>query len=763
MKNNKAIDNSIRVATSSGALLSVLTLSISAPVLAETGSEQSAQPAIEEVVVTARRKDESLSEVPIAISAMDSEQLQDKQVKTDSDLQVAVPGLTVRQTQGNNSLTYSIRGQTADTFSGSPSAVVTYFNDVPLTVASSSSLYDLESIQVLKGPQGTLFGRNATGGAVLFNSAKPSNETEASITARVGNFDTRELDAMVNVPLVDDTLLLRVALNGIQKTGYIENLFNGDDLGDIDRNSGRISLAWLPTDRFENLLVTQYSRIEGTNTGASYPYSIYDTNCTVLNCSSSFLSANVEEQKQLGPYKTRHPWTAEHRGTDWMVTNTTSFDLTDTLTIKNILGVSHADTDSEQPQLGVPFATILTANIVTGESGNETDADSVSNEIQLQGSSFDSQLDWIVGVYVQNYQVDTLWPQTYFESPASALTNSFRISNQSRAIYAQGTYDLASLTGVEGLRVTSGVRYTREKVTIEQLPEATYTFGAPDQQDTFSDPSWDVGLEYQATDELLTYIKTRGSFRSGGFNGAAPPVNADATGGGNKFESENVQDIEAGFKFRGEWLNRPTTFNMAIYKLWIEDVQRVEFPDPDGAGPLASIAVTANVPETTVQGIEVEASALVNDWLELGIALTYTDAEFTDGDVTLFGENYSYGPVGDTPESSGSLYAVVDFPVSPELGEVSLRSEIYAQSAQYFSNAADTIAPGTKLPGYELLNARLSWRDMMGSQFSSALFAKNITDEEYFVGGMTLAAALGHNAAAVGEPRTFGLELNYQY
>ncbi len=763
MKNNKAIDNSIRVATSSGALLSVLTLSISAPVLAETGSEQSAQPAIEEVVVTARRKDESLSEVPIAISAMDSEQLQDKQVKTDSDLQVAVPGLTVRQTQGNNSLTYSIRGQTADTFSGSPSAVVTYFNDVPLTVASSSSLYDLESIQVLKGPQGTLFGRNATGGAVLFNSAKPSNETEASITARVGNFDTRELDAMVNVPLVDETLLLRVALNGIQKTGYIENLFNGDDLGDIDRNSGRISLAWLPTDRFENLLVTQYSRIEGTNTGASYPYSIYDTNCTVLNCSSSFLSANVEEQKQLGPYKTRHPWTAEHRGTDWMVTNTTSFDLTDTLTIKNILGVSHADTDSEQPQLGVPFATILTANIVTGESGNETDADSVSNEIQLQGSSFDSQLDWIVGVYVQNYQVDTLWPQTYFESPASALTNSFRISNQSRAIYAQGTYDLASLTGVEGLRVTSGVRYTREKVTIEQLPEATYTFGAPDQQDTFSDPSWDVGLEYQATDELLTYIKTRGSFRSGGFNGAAPPVNADATGGGNKFESENVQDLEAGFKFRGEWLNRPTTFNMAIYKLWIEDVQRVEFPDPDGAGPLASIAVTANVPETTVQGIEVEASALVNDWLELGIALTYTDAEFTDGDVTLFGENYSYGPVGDTPESSGSLYAVVDFPVSPELGEVSLRSEIYAQSAQYFSNAADTIAPGTKLPGYELLNARLSWRDMMGSQFSSALFAKNITDEEYFVGGMTLAAALGHNAAAVGEPRTFGLELNYQY
>lgn len=760
---NNAPDSICFLTASSFIVLSVATLMVSPEVHAEADNTASPSRAIEEVVVTARRKDESLEEVPISISAINGDQLDDRQIRTDSDLQYAVPGLTIRQTQGNNSLTYSIRGQTADTFSGSRSAVVTYFNDVPLAIASSSSLFDLESVQVLKGPQGTLFGRNATGGAVLFNSAKPTHETEGSFTARLGNFDTQEVEGMFNVPLIDDTLLLRAAINSTQKEGYIYNLYNGDQLGDIDRTSGRVSLAWLPTEKLENLFVAHYSSIEGTNTGASYPYSIYDSNCTVLNCSSSFLSPYVDEQKVLGPYVTQHPWTANHKGSDWIVTNTTTYQFTDSLTLKNILGVSHADTDSEQPQLGTPFATILTANIVTGESGNEMDTDSVSNEIQLQGIGFGGDLNWIVGVYVQNDQVDTLWPQTYFENPASALTNSFRIRTQSRAVYGQGTYDLGRLTGLEGLRITTGARYTREKVQIQQLPEATYTYGAPDQTETFSDPSWDVGLEYQVNDSLMTYLKTRGSFRSGGFNGAAPPVDADATGGGNKFESENVQDVEGGLKYFGDIQGRPTTFNVAIYKTWIEDVQRVEFPDPDGPGGLASIAVTANVPEATVQGVELEATALLADWLEVGFAAAYTDAEFTDGEVNLFGNTYRYGPVGDTPETSGSVYAVFDLPVDAQYGSMTLRTEVYAQDDQYFSNAAATIAPGTKLPGYELVNARLNWSGIMDTRFSVALYGKNLTNEEYFVGGMTLAAALGHNAAAVGEPRTYGAELNYQF
>jgi iron complex outermembrane receptor protein len=315
---------------------------------------------------------------------------------------------------------------------------------------------------------------------------------------------------------------------------------------------------------------------------------------------------------------------------------------------------------------------------------------------------------------------------------------------------------------VENLRFTAGFRYTWEDVSIEQLPAAD-AFGAPNQSKTFEKPSWEVGFEYQATPAVFTYLKTRGSFRSGGFNGSAPPINANATGGGNIFEPETTTDVEAGLKYRDDVFGRPATLNLAIYKQWIEDVQRVEFPDPDGPGGIASIAVTANVPEAQVRGVEIESSIRMMSWLELGLSGAFTDAEFTDGDINLFGNPYSYGPVGDTPKRSGVAYAHVDLPTGNSVGAMSLRVEMYAQSAQYFSNAAASIAPGTKLPGYELINARLSWADLLGSRFSAALFGKNLSNETYFVGGMTLAAALGHNAAAVGEPRTYGLELSYRF
>lgn len=750
----------------------------------------------DEIVVTARRRDESLEKVPIAVSAIGAEQLNERQVRTDADLQLTVPGLTIRQTQGNNSLTYSIRGQTADTFSGSPSAVVTYFNEVPLTIGGASTFYDLESVQVLKGPQGTLFGRNATGGAVLYSSAKPKNTTEGLLRARMGNLDLREVEGMINIPLVEDKVLLRGALNVLERDGYIHNLFDDSYLGEIDRKSGRLSLSLLLNEKLENTTVAQFSRTGGTNTGASYTYSVYqpgqENNGVPLNGNGAAafgplnpgwaayvaahpetyapgLAAYVEEQKRMGPYRTRHPGEADHDGRDWTVSNTTVYDFSDAISLKNILGVSRSETDSEQPQLGAPFVTILTANFTTGESGNELDVDSLSDELQLNGTTLDGDFTYIVGAYFQKTKSDTLWPQTYFDlqplAPPQTVTNAFRVRNETKALYAQSNYDLGNLTGAKGLSVTTGLRYTWEDVEIEQLAEATYTSTAPDQSRSFKDPSWEIGLEYQATDNLLTYLKQRGSFRSGGFNGAAPPVNADATGGGNMFDSEHVRDIETGLKFRGDMFSRPASLNVAIYKQWIKDVQRVEFPDPDGPAPesLASIAVTANVPEAQVKGIEVEASILAATWLELGVSAAYTDAEFTDGEVNLFGTTYNYGPFGDTPKRSGSMYAQIYFPTSADLGQINLRSEVYAQSEQYFSNAADSVAPDTKLPGYGLVSARLSWEEIMKSRFSAALFGKNLTNREYFVGGMTLAAALGHNAAAVGEPRTYGVELTYQY
>lgn len=773
----------------------LLTLCVAVP----AGAAEDKAGTLEEIVVTARRQNESLERVPIAMVAIGADQLVDRAIRTDSDLQISVPGLTIRQTQGNNSLTYAIRGQSADTFSGSPSAVVTYLNEVPLSISGASSFYDLESVQVLKGPQGTLFGRNATGGAVLYTSAKPTNRSEAMIRTRLGNLDLREVEGWFNVPVVEDKLLLRVAADVVRRDGYIHNLYNGEDLGRTRRDGVRTSLTFNPTDTVTNTSVFQYGHTNGTNTGASYTYSVYGcgetNNGFALTCGGGLLFgpgldavtgagswaqylaahpkayaagllAYVEEQRRLGPYVTNHPAGADHVGKDYNLNNTTSIELSDDLTVKNIFGWAKSDVNSQQPQLGAPFVTILTQNLVSGEVGNEVHTRSWSDELQLQGKALDGNLTYIVGAYFQRLRTDTIWPQTYFDvspvmAPAS-VTNAFRIKNRTDALYSQGTYDLSD-AGLTDVRLTAGLRYTWERVSIAQLPRATYTFGAPDQHRTFKDPSWEVGLEYQATQAVFTYLKTRGSFRSGGFNGAAPPVDATATLGGNVFGSEHTQDVEAGLKYRGTAFGRPATLNVAIYNQWIQDVQRVEFPDPDGPGGLASIAVTSNVPSERVRGLEVEAALMPADGLTVGGSLNYTDAKFTNGRISLFGNAYSYGPVGDTPEWSGVGYAELALPTGAQTGDIIMRGEVYAQTGQYFSNAAASIAPRTRLPGYALVNARLTWANILGSEVTGALFAKNLFDKAYFAGGMTLASALGHNAAAVGEPRTYGLELSVKF
>jgi iron complex outermembrane receptor protein len=752
------------------------------------------------IVVTARRREESLADVPISITAIGAEDLVSRAVVTDADLQRTVPGLTIRQTQGNNSLTYSLRGQSADIFSGSPSAVVTYLNEVPMPVSGAATFFDLQSVQVLKGPQGTLFGRNATGGAVLFTSARPTDRFEGYLRGRYGNYDRREVEGAINLPLVADKVLLRAAFNLTYADGYIRDLYTGEDLGRVNRESGRISLTLKPTPDLVNTTVVQYARSGGNNTGASYTYSVYGcgetNNGFALSCSAGLLFgpsldgvlgpgawarylaahpnayapgliAYVEEQRRLGLYKTNHPAGADHFGENWNVSNTTEIELGGDLRLRNIFGLVDSYTDSQQPQLGAPFATILTANAPAGEFGNVEDLRSYSEELQLQGKAADGALEFIVGLYLQRQNTRSLYPQTYFDlSPNPGFptyaVNHFRIKNHTDALYAQGTYDLGRI-GAPGFRLTAGLRYTRERVYGVQLAGSD-NFGPPQQKRTYQDPSWEVGLEYKPDADWLLYLKTRGSFRSGGYNGTLDPVGIVTLGGSNFFDSETTQDIEAGVKYGGRAFGRPASLSLALFNQWIQHVQRVEFPDPDGpAGPLASIAFTTNVPAERVRGIEAEGTVMPMEWLRLGGQLALTDADFTRNQVELFGSTYFYGPVGDTPKASGTGWAEAILPVAQDAGEISLRGEVYAQTGQYFSNAAASVSPRTKLPGYALVNSRLSWKKIMGSDFSAALYGENLFGEDYFVGGMQLAVALGHNGAVVGKPRTYGLELSYAF
>ncbi|MBZ9650322.1 TonB-dependent receptor [Sphingobium sp. 3R8] len=749
-----------------------------------------------DIVVTARRRAESLERVPAAITAFSADQLIQRSITTQSDLQTSVPGLTMRQTQGQNSLTYSIRGQTVDAFSGSPTAVVPYVNDVQLNNGGAASFFDLASIQVLKGPQGTLFGRNATGGAVLYTTVAPTNILEGYAQVRAGNFGLLAVQGALNIPLVDDRVLLRVAFDITHRNGFIFNDYYDEMIGKTSRQNGRVSLTLKPTERLTNTTVFEYDRTGGTNTGASYLYSLYQcgegNNGLNLACGAAatynptamdatfgpgawnqYLAAHpgtfpgginalAEQQRQRGPWYTYAVSRSDHRGRDWFVTNTTNFELGEDLTLKNILGVSRSDTRDNQIQTADPYGIQLTVNPTSGMSGNRAKISQWSNELQLQGKAFDGALNFIVGAYYQHTKNHISYPQSYFDLlpfvPRSGYTPDFELKNENEAIFAQGTYDLGSITGLNGLRVTAGLRYTWEQVSLEHLPLSP-VFGALEQKAKFSDPSWEAGFEYQATPTLLAYVKTRGGFRAGGLNGVAPPIPVTADRGGDLFESEHVKDVEAGLKYGGRAFSRPARLNIAVFNQWINGIQRVQFPVVNGN----VIAVTVNVPRAEVRGIEIDGSINPAPWLEIGASGAHTNAKFTRDTTVLFGQVFKFGPYPDTPRWSGSAFATLFASLPQDIAKIRLRGEVYAQTGQYFSSTAGTTTPRTRLPGYALVNARLDLTEIKGTELTAGIFAKNLLNKGYFLGGLPQGSAFGSNAASVGEPRTYGVELRYAF
>ena len=220
--------------TVSTALLSgislVATIAFAGPAVAQSAEEADA--GVEEIIVTAQRKEEALSKVPVSVVAFGAEVLQEKVIVSEQDMGTLVPGLQVKNGQTSNQLSYSMRGQTLDPFSGTSPAVVTYMNDAPYNpYNTATSLFDLASIQVLKGPQGTLFGRNATGGAVLYTTPTPGDEVAGNLILRAGQRGMVQVQGAVDLPIVKDILSIRLAGDYVKDDGYVRNANTGNLLG----------------------------------------------------------------------------------------------------------------------------------------------------------------------------------------------------------------------------------------------------------------------------------------------------------------------------------------------------------------------------------------------------------------------------------------------------------------------------------------------------------------------------------------------------
>jgi iron complex outermembrane receptor protein len=753
---------------------------------------------LSEVVVTARRRSENLENVPVSVTALNAAQLMAQGVASQSDLQSAVPGLVVRQTENQNDFNYAIRGQTVDAFSGSRPAVASYLNEVAISQTSQSSLYDLGSVQVLKGPQGTLFGRNVTGGAVLFSTERPGNDFDGYITVKQGNLNWKEFQGAVDLPVVPDTVLLRVAADIDDRDGFQHNIYNNTDLGSQARRSIRTTLVVRPTETIQNTLVFEYDHSAGSNIDP-VPYSAYACGsshngaplATAATCFFSpaldntfgpgawaaYLAAHpsvpssgivgyINQQHAMGPWEVDADFPSSHLAHSYYVSNTTTVDMTPDIQLKNIVGFSDSATRDINDLDGSPYGILLEEDTEGSMNGYDVNALQGSEELQLLGKTFDHQLDYILGLYYEaerdiNYANLSDFDLSPVFGPIRS-NNHNRTVDHTEAAYFQGTYSLAALTGVQGLSATAGYRYSWDQSYFNELggEAPSVYFGDPPEKFTSSRPSWQLGLEYQLTGDLLLYLEQRGSWRAGGFNTGPPPIASTADAGGNEFRPETTRDVELGMKYQGDAVGRPIRLNVALYNQWIYNVQRVLYVTLPKTG-LAS--VTANAPAAIVRGIESDGQVSPIRWLDVGMNVAFTDARYTRPNVELFSQSFTFGPYGDTARVSGTVFAQAHLPAPASLGAMTLRGEVYAQTYQYFSNLDNTSNPGSRLPGYGILNFRYAWQNVAGSRVGLAAFVKNATDRPYFVGGLPLGSAFGLNGAMPGEPRTYGLELNYRF
>jgi iron complex outermembrane recepter protein len=221
-----------------------------------------------------------------------------------------------------------------------------------------------------------------------------------------------------------------------------------------------------------------------------------------------------------------------------------------------------------------------------------------------------------------------------------------------------------------------------------------------------------------------------------------------------------VRDVEVGAKFNGLIGGAPVQLNVDGYNVWADDIQKVGYAVINDIPQSA----TVNVPTGTVKGIEGDFQIAPLPHLRLGANVSYTDAEFHNSLAPLFGVFTTFGPYGDSPRFSGSVFAEVNMPLVDNYGTLTYRVDSFAQSSFYFSNTADTFTPGSQVPGYALVNMRLDWANPFGAKgWTVGAFVKNLADRLYYLGGTGSAQATSFEAALPGPPRTYGLVLRYAF
>ncbi|WP_101756839.1 TonB-dependent receptor [Oceanicoccus sp. KOV_DT_Chl] len=733
-------------------LLSVAMLSI----IASYSQAQSETLALEEVVVTAQKRAQSLQEVPISVVAYDSEKLSARGIDDLTDISASIPNLVV------------------NAFNNDPGAVRLFMrgigqNDVQLTQDPSVALYldgvyigssfgsgfegvDIERLEVLRGPQGTLYGRNATGGAVNIITKRANVEAlEFRQDFTAGNLGALKSRTTLNIPL-SDTVAAKVNYLISQRDGYVENKGPGADFGEEDRTSAVVDLRWQATQdltidyRFEQAEMDDSQNFEQV-TAISPAALTASTTITQWDGDRLDSVTALREIKKNDLEITAHTLQA-----DW------SFQ--DSMTFKSITAYREFDNHTNSDPLSTAEGNGLPVDFAAGRfvsytgspsMGNyQTDFEQFSQEFQLIGNA--EQLEYVAGLY-------------YYQDEGNSSSNTSlslgrerglditATENTSLALFGEATYTPA---GNERWHITLGARYSEDNRKAERtnlnitpiIDDAKY-----DKDFTNFNPSLTVAFDLN--DEMNVYAKVVSGFKSGGTSQRS----ANATLFADGFDEEEILSYEAGFK--GDFWQQRVRLNMALFDMTI-DGNQTSVQTGSTPGERDFIGIDDN----KIKGVEVDLSLLLAEGLTLDLGYSYLDTELGEdvvdsgtsaGSFALI-ETFAYAPENSftaaldyaQPLTNGDLYWSINYSYQDEFsGSV---------------NQADNVIEDA----YGLWGASVAWDNInlgsMDGHLKLLLWGKNLADEEYTASGGGAWAAFGSSEVFVfGDPRTYGLTVSYIY
>lgn len=752
---------------------------------------QAAEAVIKDIVVTARRTTENIQKVPVTITAFSADTLREANVKETQDLMYAVPGVYLTGAGGKENAVYSIRGQGRPVAGPGQPGVVTYFAEVPLPNFGSSSLtYDLSSVQVLKGPQGTLFGRNTTGGALLLYPTKPSYEVEGYAQATYGNYDYKDFEGALNLPIVADRVALRVSGRLSRRDGYTKNLGTGGDPDNIHSDQVRIAMRIDPIDTIENVTYFDYRR---TKQRGSSQVLVEVTPLAALYGIDAMLQADLAAQRARGPREVDYgDFTIRSNQKQIALVNRTEIDL-GAATFVNLFGYQtvkwqyDANTDALPEPVGLLDAINSFADRV------------ITDEVQLRGDAFAEKLEWLVGGFY--YKKDnnglngSIFPQFFGLFPGNFAYNY--ATDNSRAIFGNVRYKLDSVA--QGLSINVGLRHTWDKQFLcGGSGESAPPFVVRRQTCSDDNPvflpgtgaeltarskalTWTMGIDWQATDNMFLYATTRRGYRAGGLN--SPRLGAGLAAQ-QVFRPEKVTDFEIGIKSSWQAGDVSGRFNVSGFVTKAKDTQYAltgaatqagcvagdpmfgQPPfSPDGdcdpSNDPAQTTLLVNLGDTTIKGIEAEAIVSPTQSLRFSVRGTILDNS-TDELSLSPGLAAAYAgitngkiPLNFTAKKTLNADVRYELPVAESAGKVSLNASLY------WSDKVNLLA--YRAASYTLVDARLNWDSIGGSRLDASLFAKNLFDKDAVIAGAINTPGAPAISVNYNEPRTYGLQLRYRF